>query len=134
MTTALFWVTWGIISFWALRKYYFSASNNNLDQLRYIAIAINVTALALTIDKFILAIFLILSIILLSTKHGLSLKIASLATIFSTFLLFFLMYRQQPNTFTLTTRDFPPIIAILLLLTNSTIVLFLWQQLKLQHK
>ncbi len=134
MATALFWVIWGFASFWLLKTYYYSSSKKKLDQLRYLALVINLAVLGLTLGKIIMTASLLLSTVLLSTRNHLLLKLASTITVFNTFLLFYLMYRQQPTTFTLTTGDFPPIIATLLLLAESVVVLLLWQQLQLKAR
>ena len=154
METALFWIVWGVVSFWALKTFYFSFSRAKLDGLRKAALGINLAVLVLTflpwlppelggktglnfaLDGNVLAvlfiIFLIISIVLLLTKTPSNLKTASSATIVNTIILFTLMMQIRPGTFTLSFFDLAPIVAVFFLLVCDVIVLLLWQQLQLK--
>lgn len=160
METVVFWIAWGIISFWALKTFYFSFSKEKLERLKKAAFGINLSVLILTFlpwlpekSGFILAfegnvlavlffIFLVISIMLFSTasdatpnnKSQSLFKIASVATIANTLILFILMMQVRPKTFTLSLFDIAPIIAVLFLLVNNVMVLLLWQQLQLKLK
>lgn len=156
METVIFWIAWGIISFWALKTFYFSFSKEKLERLRKAALGINLAVLVLTflpwlasslsgksgitlaMEGNILAvlflIFLIISIVLFLTKSQSNLKIAAFVTVANTFVLFVLMYQLRPDTFVLTLYDIAPIIAVLLLLVSDVAVLLLWQQLQLKRK
>lgn len=156
MDTVFFWIAWGLISFWALKTFYFSFSKEKLERLRKAASGISLavfiltlvpwvppamggkTALSLALDGNILAlsfvILLLTSTILFLTKEKSLLKLASLAVISSTFVLFILMYQLRPRTFVVTLFDFAPIVAAFLLLLCDMVVLLLWQQLQLQER
>ena len=163
METALFWIAWGLISFWALKMFYFSFSKEKLERLRKAALGVNLAFLILTflpwlpastaggtlplsgksglalalegnIPILLLIILLISSIFLFLTKDASFLKIGSIATMVNTLLLFTIMYSLRPGTFTLTPFDIAPIIAMLLLLVGDVVVLLLWQQLQLKER
>lgn len=156
MGTALFWVAWGLISFWALKTFYYSFSKEKIERLRKAALGLNLavsilallpwlppalggkSGLTLASQGNILAasflILLITSVLLFLTKVPSKLKIAAGAMIANTFVLFILMYQLRPGTFTLTLFDIAPIIAVMLLLVGDLVVLLLWQQLQLQLK
>ncbi len=156
METAFFWIAWGLISFWALKTFYYSFSKEKIDSLRKAAFGINLSVLVLSflpwlplalggksglelalqgnILAILFFILLSISIILFLGKVPSNLKIAAGATIINTFVLFVLMYQLRPETFILTLYDIAPIIAALLLLVGDVAVLFLWQQLQLKEK
>ncbi len=156
METVLFWIIWGLVSFWALKTFYYSFSKEKLARLRKAALGINlavlvlsflpwlplslggVSGLTLVLQGNVLAvlffILLIGSIILFFGKNASLLKIAAVATIANTFILFTLMYQLRPVTFTLTLYDIAPIVAVLFLLVCDVVVLFLWQQLQLKER
>ena len=156
METVLFWIVWGLISFWALKTFYYSFSKERLDRLRKAALGINLAVLILTflpwlplalgresgltlaLQGNILAvlffILLIASVLLFLTKVPSNLKIAAGATITNTFVLFVLMYQLRPGTFTLTLYDIAPIIAFMFFLVGDVAVLLLWQQLQLKER
>lgn len=153
METAFFWIAWGIISLWALKTFYYSFSKRKLESLRKAVLGINLSvlilsflpwlppglggknSLSLAFEGNVLAVlflfFLIISIVLFLTETPSNLKIASTATIANTFILFTLMTRVRPGTFTLSLFDIAPIIAFMLLLVCDVAVLLLWQQLQL---
>ena len=155
METAIFWIAWGIVSYWALKTFYFSFSKEKLDSLRKSALGINLAVFILALLPWlpsmlggksglmfalegnvlaVLFIFLIIvPVILFLTKAQSNYKIASGATIVNTFILFVLMYQLRPGTFTLTLYDIAPIIAVLLLLVGDVVSLLLWQQLQIQE-
>lgn len=154
MPTAFFWIAWGLISFWALKTFYYSFSKEKLEKLRQAALGINVavlilvllpwlppelggkTGLNLALGRNIIAILFVILLLFSSAfllMRDLSLlKTAAIGTIINTFLLFILMYQLRPNTFVLTLYDMAPIVAILFLLVNDVVVLLLWQQLQLK--
>lgn len=154
METAFFWILWGVISFWALKTFYFSFSKEKVNHLRKTAIGLNLAVFILTFlpwlsvslggkSGFILAlegnmlallfvVLLIISTVLFLTKESLFLKTASAATIVNSFLIFIIMYQLRPDTFVLTFYDIAPIIVVLLLLVCNVVVLLLWQQLQLK--
>lgn len=156
MERIVFWVAWGIISFWALKTFYYSFNKSKFEGLRKSALGVNLAVLILTflpwlplslgeksgltlaMEGNLLAVlfltFLIISIILFLTKNKSNLKIASIVTIINTFILFALMMQIRPGTFTLTLFDVAPIIAFLLLLVCDVAVLLLWQQLQLKSR
>lgn len=156
METAVFWIAWGVISFWALKTFYYSFSVRKLENLRKAALGINLsvfilsflpwlppaldnkTGIMLAFEGNIFAVlflfFLILSVVLFLSKTSSYLKIASIATSANTFILFTLMTQVRPGTFTLSLHDIAPIIAVLLLLVGDMVVLLLWEQLQLKQK
>lgn len=156
MESAIFWIVWGIISFWALKTFYYSFSKAKLDGLRKAAFGISLAVLILTFLPWLpltfggktglsfafegnflavlFIIFLIISILLFLTKTPSNLKIASITTFANTFVLFILMMQLRPGTFTLTLFDIAPIIAFMFLLVGNVVVLLLWQQLQMKQK
>ncbi len=156
METAFFWIAWGIISFWALKSFYYSFSKEKLELLRKASLGINFAVLVLTFfpwlplnlggksgltlafeGNFLALLFVILlvgSSALFLLKDRVLLKFAAVANIVNTFLLFILMYQVRPGTFTPTLYDIAPIVSVLFLLVNDIAVLLLWQQLQLRDK
>lgn len=156
METILFWIAWGLISFWALKTFYFSFDKSKLNRLRKTVFGINLAVLILTflpwlplslggktglsfafegnVLAVLFIIFLIVSIVLFLTKTPSNLKIASSATIINTFLLFILMLQLRPGTFSISLYDIAPIIAVLLLLVGDVVVLLSWQQLQIKDR
>lgn len=156
METALFWIIWGIISFWALKTFYFSFSKEKIEQLQKAALGFHLAVLILTFlpwlpptlgnasgltlaltGNMLAILFLVLTIlsaILFLTKGSSLMKIAAGFTFTNTFILFALMYSLRPTTFTLTLYDVAPTISFLVLLICDVAVLLLWQQLQLKKK
>ena len=155
MEITIFWIAWGIISFWALRTFYFSFTSQKLERLRKTAFVINLLAFAFglyplvsvigvkngfegfsTINALtiLFAVLLFASTAFFLTTHAFTLKFASIATIINTFSYLGIMYTLRPETFIFTLSDAPPVIAALLLLINNVVVLLLWQQLQLKDK
>ena len=156
MEIAFFWIAWGIISFWALKTFYFSFSKEKIERLRKAALGFHLAifvliflpwlppalggASGLTLaftGNMLAALFLaliILSTILFLTREAFLMKVAVGITIVNTFILFTLMYSLRSTTFTLTPYDIAPIIAALFLLICDVTVLLLWQQLQLREK
>ncbi len=156
METAIFWIAWGIISFWALKTFYYSFSKEKLESLRKAALGINLAVLVLTflpwlppalggktgltlalegnILSVLFFILLLISIVLFLTKEATFLKLAACATIANTFILFILMYQLRPGTFVLTLYDIAPIIAVMFLLVGDLVVMLLWQQSQLKER
>lgn len=156
METALFWVAWGLISFWALKTFYYSFSKDKLEHLRKANIGFTIavlilyflpwvplsmdgwTGFGLALNGNFLAIlffiFLFNSLILFLQKEYIFLKIAAVLTILSTLSLFALMISLRPESFTLSLYDIAPIVAVFILLCQIVAVLLLWQQMQLQKK
>src|SRR3989344_7370812 len=156
METALFWILWGIISYWVLKTFYYSFSKEKLERLRKSALGINLAVLILTflpwvpsslggsscvtlalqgnVLSVLFVILLLASILLSSVKDASLLKLASIVTIANTILLFILMYQLRPGTYTVTNYDIAPITAVLLLLVACVAGLLLWQQLNLKRR
>lgn len=154
MEAAFYWIAWGLISFWALKTFYYSFSKEKLERLRKAAFGINLAVLILTFlpwlplvlggksgltlameGNILVVVFLILLVIsalLFLTKSQSNLKIAAITVIINTFTLFALMMQLRPGTFTLTLADIVPIIAFILLLVCDVAVLLLWQQLQMK--
>ncbi|MBI2442530.1 MAG: hypothetical protein HYV40_01315 [Candidatus Levybacteria bacterium] len=156
METAFFWVAWGLISFWALKTFYYSFSKEKLERLRKTALGLTISVLTLTLlpwtslkfggitglnlaleGNLLVLLFLILlivSTVLFFAKDAEALKLASIATIANTILLFVTAYTLRPGAFMLTLYDIAPIIASLILLIADVVVLLLWQQLQLRDR
>ncbi|OGG15191.1 hypothetical protein A2773_04880 [Candidatus Gottesmanbacteria bacterium RIFCSPHIGHO2_01_FULL_39_10] len=156
MGTVLFWIVWGIISFWALKTFYYSFSKEKLEHLRKANIGFTFAVLILyflpwvplSMDgwtgfglalqgNFLAAlffIFLLISLVLLFQKEYIFLKIASVLMVLLTLDLFALMLVVRPGTFTLSLYDIAPIIAALILLVADVSLLLLWQQMNLTLK
>lgn len=156
METAVFWILWGLISFWSLKTFYFSFSKEKLESLRKGAFGINLavfvltflpwlpsslggkTGLALALEGNILVLLFVILLatptLLFLTKDSSLLKIASGLTLANTFILFIIMSKLRPETFVLTFYDIAPIVAVFLLLVGDVAVLFLWQQVQLKER
>lgn len=154
MSTTFFWVAWAVISYWAVKTFYYSFSKDKFDRLRKSAIFINLSVFILAflpwippalggksgimlawegnIFAVLYILLIIVSIVLFFSKTPSNYKIASAATIANTFVLFFLMRQLRPGTYTVTRFDIAPIIAVLVLLVGDVVVLLLWQQLQLK--
>ena len=156
METVLFWIVWGLISFWALKTFYYSFSGKKLEGLRKTALGIHLavfilaflpwlppslggkTGLTLALEGNVYAmlfVFLLVgSVVIFLMKDIFLLKIASSATIVNTIVLFVIMNTLRPGSFVLTLYDIAPIIAVLLFLVCDVVVLLLWQQLQLKER
>lgn len=156
MERVVFWVAWGIVSYWALKTFYYSFNERKLEGLRKAALGINLAILILTflpwlppdlgeksgltlamdgnLPAVIFLILLVMSILLFLTKSPSSLKTASIAAVINTFTLFVIMRQIRPGTFTLSLFDIAPIFAFILFLVCDVIVLLLWQQLQMRKK
>ena len=156
METTFFWITWGVVSYWALKTFYFSFSKDKLERLRKSTLGIHLSFLVLLFlpwlppvfggkSGFMLAwegnilavlfiILIIVPLVLFHIKDMSKYKIASGVTIANTFVLFALMYQIRPDTFILSLYDIAPIFAFSMLLVDDVIVLLLWQQLDLKNR
>ncbi|MBI4130524.1 hypothetical protein HY468_04360 [Candidatus Roizmanbacteria bacterium] len=156
METVVFWVLWGFISFWALKTFYFSFSQEKVERLRKASLGFSCAVLILSFlpwvpsspgglsgiglaleGNFLALLFLILllnSLVLFFQKEMIFLKIGSVLTFLSTIVLFALMLALRPGTFILSWYDIAPIVAVFMLLCQNVAVLLLWQQLDLQKK
>ena len=156
MKTVFFWIAWGIISFWALKTFYFSYDKGKLQKLRETAFYINLSVLILFLLPWlplsqggfsgwelieqgnplvsVLVVLVIASFTLFLTKNRNSLKAGAVLHITASMLLIITMIRLTPGTVKLTLGSIAPIIASLLLLIGNVVVLLLWQQLQLETK
>lgn len=164
MGIVLFWVVWGLISFWVLKTFYYSFSKDKLDRLRKSALFINFSVLILAFFPWLSAsleagpstlggksaivlaregnslavIFIILIMVPIFIFHLKKEKLYTVgasAVIINTFTLFVLMYQLRPGTYTLSLLDLAPIVAFMSLLVGNVVVLLLWQQLQMKrHK
>lgn len=156
METAFFWIVWGIISFWALKTFYFSYDKEKLRKLRKTAFGINLAVFILFFlpwlplsrgglsgweillqgEPLVVLLFVLVAIStfsFLTKDHGF-LKTGAVLNIAASILFIAAMIRLLPGTFKLTIYSVAPIIASLLLLINNVVVLLLWQQLQLKTK
>lgn len=155
METALFWVVWGLISFLALKTFYYSFSKDKLDRLRTSALFINLSVFILAFLPWlpsalgaksaiviaregnglaiIFIILIIVPILIFYLKKEKLYTVGASAVIANTFTLFALMYQLRPGTFTLSLFDLVPIVAFMSLLVGNVVVLLLWQQLQLKQ-
>jgi len=156
MEAVIFWIGWGLISFWALKSFYYSFSKEKLEHLRKANIGFTIALFILyflpwvplslaggsgfglarggNLLAILFFILLFITLILFLRKKYIYLKIASVLTFLSTLDLFVLMLIVRPGTFTLTLYDIAPIIAFLVLLCQIGAVLLLWQQMQLAPK
>ena len=156
METVVFWILWGLISFWALKTFYYSFSKEKLEKLRKANLGFSGAVLILSLLPWVplsmgglsgaelalsgnfpaLLFFVLLlnALMLFFRKEALFLKIGAVVTILLTIVLFILMLVLRPGTYILSFYDIAPIVAILLLLCQNIAVLLLWQQLDLQKK
>lgn len=156
MESVFFWIAWGVLSFWALKTFYYSFSKDSLERLRQAALGIHLAVLVLTFLPWLppslggksgiflafegnsLAILFIILIIVPITIFHLKKErlytVGASAAITNTFVLFALMYRLRPGTFTLSLFDITPIVIFMNLLVSNVVVLLLWQQLQLKHR
>ncbi len=156
METAFFWIIWGLVSFWALKTFYYSFSRKRFDGLRKTALVLNLSVLILTllpwlppslggktglilaaegnVFELLFILLLVGAVVLFLRKEASLLKIASGVTIANTFVLFATMIVLRPGTFVLSFYDCAPIVAASLLLFCDVVVLLLWQQLELKQR
>jgi len=157
MDRVLFWLFWGIISFWALRTFYYSFNSRKLEQLRQATIGIDIAVLIsfffnfkpvslgartgldllLSGDWFVIVFFALVfsSLILLLRKDNLQNKIGAVLHICASIFIFILLYHLWPGgTATLRFVDSALPIALLLLLTGNVSALLFWQQLQLLER
>lgn len=162
METAFFWIAWGIISFWALKTFYFSFDKEKLNKLRQTAFAINLSVLILFFLPWIPAIFegeklgwnqtgwdLILQGNLLVILLGILIagsafaflgnnkfwfKAGAVSHLTSSVLFILTMMSLMPGTFKLSLQSVAPIVASMLLLAGNVVILLLWQQMQLAQK
>lgn len=156
METALFWTLWGIISFLALKTFYFSYDKEKIRKLRQAAFGINLAVLILFFlpwlplprgvlsgweivwqgDPMIILLPVLIAVSTFSflTKNHSLLKTGAVLNIAASVLFIAAMMRLMPGTFKLTVYSVAPIIASMLLLVNNVVVLLLWHQLQLKTK
>ena len=156
METILFWIAWGLISFWVLKTFYFSYDKEKLNRLRKTAFGINLSVLVLfflpwlppiqggytgweLIQQGNLLVILLFGLIASSTlifltRGKILLKVGSIIHITSSIVFIVTISSLMPRTFSLTFNSIASIIASLLLLIGNIIVLLLWQQLDLKKK
>ena len=151
MQTAFFWIFFPLISFWALKTFYFSRSLTKLIQLRKTAFWINFVVLVLFFFPWLplaqgrttgweliqrgnhlvilLGILIIGSLLAFLTRNRTFLKTGAVAHIVSSILFITVMINLMPGTVILDFGSIAPIVASLLLLSGNVAVLLLWQQL-----
>lgn len=156
METILFWIIWGVVSFWALKNFYFSYNKRKVDALRKASLGLDLSVLFLflfiwqpaasggktglsllltgNMKIIILFLLIILSIFLFTTSDKLLLKAGVLLQITASIFIFVAMISLMPDTFVLRFSYVAPIIAALLLLTGDVSSLLLWQQLELKER
>lgn len=154
METAFFWLIWSLVSFWALKTFYFSYNKEKLQKLRQTAFGINLSVLILfflpwlspsqggatgwelilqgNLFVALLGVLVAGSILSFLTKDKTLLKVGSISHIASSLLFIMVMANLMPGTFSLTINSIAPIIASLLLLIGNVVVLLLRQQLQLK--
>ncbi|MDO8561451.1 MAG: hypothetical protein Q7S05_01350 [bacterium] len=140
--TALFWGTFVAVSGWILSRFYFSKTAALRSRLRAVACCIEIATLGLLFFAFIptesdrtaviTALFLLLLIaaVFLFTTNPRFLKIAAGSHFLGTIYIFALMIWIFPSTIVLTPRDVAMVIAALCMLTNTVVLLLLWNQLE----
>lgn len=156
METAFFWIAWGLISFWALKTFYFSYDKEKLNKLRKTAFGIDFSVLILFFLPWLppiqggttgwaliqqgnvlvitIGILVAVSTLAFLTKDRTLLKAGAVLHTTASVLFIFTMINLMPGTFTLTLQSIAPVIASLLLLIGNVVVLLLWQQLDLKNK
>src|SRR3989344_1512243 len=124
METFFFWIVWGIISFWALKVFYFSYDKDKLQKLRLTAFGIDLSVLILfflpwlsssqgkttgweliqqgNLSVVFLGILVFCSTLVFLTKGKSLLKAGAVLHITASVLFIFTMIRLMPGTFTLT--------------------------------
>lgn len=156
METAFFWITWGIISLWVLKTFYFSHNKEKLTKLRQTGFAIDLSIIVLFFlpwlplsrggfsgwelifqgNLLVVTLFILIaaSAFLFLTIDTKFLKVGAVLHIIASMLFIITMISLMPRTFTLTLNSVVPIIASLLLLIGNVVVLLLWQQLQLKTR
>lgn len=156
MEAAFFWIVWGIISFWALKTFYFSYNKDKLQKLRLTASGIDLSVLILfflpwlppsqgkttgweliqegNVTVVLLGILVIFSSFVFLTKDTTLLKAGSVIHIVLSILFVIVMIYLMPGIIIFLLDSIAPIIASLLLLAGNVVVLLLWQQLQLKGK
>ncbi len=156
MENALFWLLWGVISFWALKTFYYSFSKEKIDSLRKTAFGISLAVLVLFFLPWmpvskggftgihlvlnghagigLYFVLLILSSLFFIAHNSRLLKIAAVFNIINSVLIVLNMIAILPGTYVFTLRNSAPLISVLLLLINNVVLLLLWQQLQLLEK
>ncbi|MEK7543385.1 MAG: hypothetical protein AAB557_00790 [Patescibacteria group bacterium] len=156
METTLFWIAWGIISYWTVKTFYFSLSKDKLEKLRKSALGINLAVLILFFLPWLpiaqgattgweliqrgnilvisLGILVAGSVCCLLTKDRSLLKVGAVSHMTASVLFILTMMRLMPGTLILTLHSIAPIIASLILLVGNVVVLLIWQQIQLMQK
>ena len=150
----MFWIIWGVVSFWALRTFYYSFTDEKFEGLRRTILGIDLSVLVLFFLPWLhlhqsavtgweliprgnlsVAVLLVLTAtasLLFLMKSSNLLKTGALLHITTSVLFIAVITRLMPGTFSLTKNSIAPIIASLLLLIGNVVVLLLWQQLELK--
>ena len=151
METVFFWIAFPLISFWALKTFYFSRDPLKLNNLRKTAFWIDYIVLVLFFlpwlpqaqgrttgwelirqgNTAVLALGVLIagSMLTFFTKNKVLLRAGSIAHIASSILFIAVMIHLMPGTVVLDLGSIAAIIASLLLLSGNVVVLLLWQQL-----
>lgn len=143
MNTIFFWIAWGVISFWALKTYYFSYDKDKLRKLRLTVLGIDCSVLLLFFlpwpterdNVFIALLFISIaaSTLLFLTNNRMLLKVGSGLHMVTSVMFIITMMHLMPQTVTLSFQSIAPIIASLLLLVGNIVALLLWQQIQLKN-
>mgnify|MGYP001574598662 CR=1 FL=1 len=151
MQAAFFWIFFFLISFWALKTFYFSRSLTKLIHLRKAAFWINYIVLILFFFSWLplaqgrttgweliqrgnelvifLGILIVGSLLAFLTRSRTFLKTGVVTHIVSSIMFIAVMINLMPGTVILDFGSIAPIVASLLLLSGNVAVLLLWQQL-----
>lgn len=156
METAFFWIAWGLISFWALKTFYFTYDKDKLQKLRLTALGIDLSVLVLfflpwspeQLGKFtgwelikqgsvfviLLGVLIAGSFTIFLANNKNFLKTGAVFHLAASVLFILTMVYLMPGTYTLTSKIIAPIVASFLLLIGNVVVLLLWQQLQIESK
>ncbi|OGG53917.1 hypothetical protein A3H16_00495 [Candidatus Kaiserbacteria bacterium RIFCSPLOWO2_12_FULL_53_8] len=154
METALFWIVWGVISFWALKTFYFSYKSEQIRRLRLTALSVDLAVLILFLLPWLplnnetgwalvraghllattAAALVTLSAVFFVLPSSAANKAGTLASSAAAIVFIAAMINLMPTTYSLTLTVAAPIVAGLLLLANAVVALLLWQQLQLKER
>lgn len=134
--TIFFWIAFGILVPVILSRFYFKTGKKKINQLRFISIGLQLTALLLLFffpGHFLLPVYgiaLVLSIFFVASKRLVFNRVGSAISLANSIFLFIILLLLFPETKTLTSSDIPLIISVFAMLTNNVVVLLFWHQLQ----